>query len=465
MKGWVWLALAVFVLGAPATARAQDADAIQTAKNALTAGKRAYKAQRYDVAVEFFAKAYQSYPDPIALYYEGLALQKLGACRPAEERLQRAKQDPRLPPEAVQGATRALSATDDCVQRRLQALLPKGDEALAAGDATAAAGVFRGAFQDTGARSAAIRLASAQLALDDCAGAEASIAAAAAATPDPSQDASFDTLEAEYQRICRADSDQDGIVDRSDGCPKEAEDLDSFEDQDGCPDPDNDQDGLADASDKCPNEAEDADGFLDDDGCLDRDNDEDWIADAADRCPNEAEDADGHEDDDGCPDPDNDGDSVADAADLCPTELEDIDDYRDGDGCPELNYVPALMAGAASAVALGGAALFDVSAGKQASELRTFTLVTQEERTPICIGDCDVWVVDDGWEERREYERRRTRLVRTVWAARLLYGAGILGAATTAGLFLFDDGSDQPRVAVGLGPTGVTLTFQGTSAP
>ena len=48
------------------------------------------------------------------------------------------------------------------------------------------------------------------------------------------------------------DSDGDGLVDRLDGCPKDAEDKDGFQDEDGCPDPDNDGDGLLDVVDRCP---------------------------------------------------------------------------------------------------------------------------------------------------------------------------------------------------------------------
>ena len=51
------------------------------------------------------------------------------------------------------------------------------------------------------------------------------------------------------------DSDGDGIVDTADRCPEAAEDVDGFEDEDGCPDPDNDQDGFLDEVDKCPLQA------------------------------------------------------------------------------------------------------------------------------------------------------------------------------------------------------------------
>ncbi|HTU59378.1 MAG TPA: OmpA family protein, partial [Polyangiales bacterium] len=132
------------------------------------------------------------------------------------------------------------------------------------------------------------------------------------------------------------DSDGDGVLDAQDKCVDRAEDVDDFEDDDGCPDPDNDGDGLLDGSDKCPRDAEDKDGFQDDDGCPDLDNDNDTILDVVDKCPNEAEDKDGFQDDDGCADPDNDGDGLLDAADGCPNEAESKNGVDDEDGCPDL---------------------------------------------------------------------------------------------------------------------------------
>jgi outer membrane protein OmpA-like peptidoglycan-associated protein len=131
------------------------------------------------------------------------------------------------------------------------------------------------------------------------------------------------------------DNDQDGLPDGSDACPDEAEDVDGFEDGDGCPDPDNDGDGIVDPMDRCPLEPEDADGFEDDDGCVDPDNDGDGIADDVDVCPDKAETVDGWLDDDGCPDPDNDGDGLLDEVDLCPNEAEEVNGVRDDDGCPD----------------------------------------------------------------------------------------------------------------------------------
>ena len=106
------------------------------------------------------------------------------------------------------------------------------------------------------------------------------------------------------------DTDRDGSNDDVDRCPNEPEDVDGYEDEDGCPDTDDDADGVPDADDSCPREAEDRDGFQDEDGCPDPDNDGDGIADGDDQCPNEAEDMNGQADEDGCPDAgeDSDGD-------------------------------------------------------------------------------------------------------------------------------------------------------------
>ncbi len=112
------------------------------------------------------------------------------------------------------------------------------------------------------------------------------------------------------------DADGDGIPDDVDECPNDPEDMDGFQDEDGCPDFDNDGDGVLDAEDGCPMDAEDIDGFEDEDGCPDPDNDGDGILDADDKCPNEP----GPPENDGCPDADRDGDGVPDRVDNCPDE-------------------------------------------------------------------------------------------------------------------------------------------------
>ena len=131
------------------------------------------------------------------------------------------------------------------------------------------------------------------------------------------------------------DTDRDGLLDPDDDCPRDPEDRDNFQDEDGCPDPDNDQDGVLDANDRCPLDPEDKDQFEDEDGCADPDNDHDGVLDSADKCPAEPEDRDNFQDDDGCPDPDNDRDALLDGKDKCPNEAEDYDGFEDRDGCPE----------------------------------------------------------------------------------------------------------------------------------
>ncbi len=136
----------------------------------------------------------------------------------------------------------------------------------------------------------------------------------------------------------RFDADGDGIMDHADSCPNEPEDMDGFEDSDGCPELDNDRDGMNDDEDRCPDDPEDVDDFEDDDGCPEPDNDGDGVPDGYDSCPLEPEDLDGYADDDGCPDLDHDGDNIPTPRDHCPYEPEDTDGYADDDGCPEEDF-------------------------------------------------------------------------------------------------------------------------------
>jgi len=135
----------------------------------------------------------------------------------------------------------------------------------------------------------------------------------------------------------KLDTDGDGIANNVDQCKEVPEDLDGFEDSDGCPELDNDKDGIPDELDQCKMDPEDPDGFEDKDGCPDLDNDSDGVLDAQDRCPLEPEDLDGFEDSDGCPELDNDGDGIKDSRDDCPLEPEDKDGWDDQDGCPEFD--------------------------------------------------------------------------------------------------------------------------------
>lgn len=120
-----------------------------------------------------------------------------------------------------------------------------------------------------------------------------------------------------------ADADGDGIVDEKDACPAKKEDMDGFEDADGCPD-DNDKDGVADALDSCPSDP----GPERSRGCPDRDGD--LIADGVDACPDEP----GPTSANGCPDADT--DRVPDTRDRCPAEpIDPRTDPARSDGCPD----------------------------------------------------------------------------------------------------------------------------------
>jgi outer membrane protein OmpA-like peptidoglycan-associated protein len=115
------------------------------------------------------------------------------------------------------------------------------------------------------------------------------------------------------------DSDGDGIPDDIDRCPRDPEDKDGFQDEDGCPDPDNDGDGIVDAMDACP----DNPGPLENRGCPVLDRDGDGVPDPDDRCPDQP----GPRQAGGCPD--RDGDGIPDQDDRCP----DVPGFPP-DGCP-----------------------------------------------------------------------------------------------------------------------------------
>src|SRR3990172_5236682 len=77
----------------------------------------------------------------------------------------------------------------------------------------------------------------------------------------------------EPEPITVQDIDNDGIADSVDQCINQAETMNGYQDEDGCPDtaplPDADSDGIADSVDQCINQAETVNGFEDSDGCPD----------------------------------------------------------------------------------------------------------------------------------------------------------------------------------------------------
>jgi len=121
----------------------------------------------------------------------------------------------------------------------------------------------------------------------------------------------------------RRDTDQDGVLDRKDQCPKTP--LGARVDSQGCP-IDSDADGVFDGLDACPGTPEGAD--VDANGCP-RDTDGDSVFDGVDRCPATPRGA--VVDAKGCP-VDSDGDGIFDGLDKCPNTQAGatVDSY----GCP-----------------------------------------------------------------------------------------------------------------------------------
>ncbi len=124
-----------------------------------------------------------------------------------------------------------------------------------------------------------------------------------------------------------ADYDGDGIRGDNDKCVDEPEDVDGYQDVDGCPDKDNDKDGIEDDVDACRDDAEDKDGIADQDGCPEVDADKDGIDDEKDSCPEVAGSPGGQ----GCLDTDKDGDGVVDRLDEC----LDVKGVAENKGCPD----------------------------------------------------------------------------------------------------------------------------------
>lgn len=122
--------------------------------------------------------------------------------------------------------------------------------------------------------------------------------------------------------VMRADTDDDGVPDADDRCPKTSPGaaVDDF----GC-EPDADGDGVADAADECPGTP--AGVVVDDAGCV-MDSDADGVPDGQDQCPDtqpgQAVER------DGCPF-DADGDGVLDPVDECPDTPAGV--VVDANGC------------------------------------------------------------------------------------------------------------------------------------
>ncbi|MCK0189539.1 DUF5723 family protein [Arenibacter sp. F20364] len=116
------------------------------------------------------------------------------------------------------------------------------------------------------------------------------------------------------------DKDDDGVLDKVDGCPEVPGPVEN----NGCPWPDTDGDQVLDKDDNCPEEA----GIIENKGCPWEDTDNDGVLDKDDNCPEEA----GVVDNNGCPWPDSDGDGILDKDDDCPEQAGTVAN----NGCPEV---------------------------------------------------------------------------------------------------------------------------------
>jgi outer membrane protein OmpA-like peptidoglycan-associated protein len=102
------------------------------------------------------------------------------------------------------------------------------------------------------------------------------------------------------------DSDGDGIPDALDLCPQQAEDIDGYQDEDGCPEGGpplaEPELGETELEEECPPIGTGVNTVIGEDGCPEPDSDADGIPDSRDKCPFEMETINGIDDDDGCPD-------------------------------------------------------------------------------------------------------------------------------------------------------------------
>lgn len=143
-----------------------------------------------------------------------------------------------------------------------------------------------------------------------------------------------------FGKFIPADTDEDGIPDKSDSCPTEA----GFERYAGCPIPDTDGDSFNDEEDKCVTVA----GLAKYEGCPIPDTDSDGINDEVDKCVTVA----GLAKYNGCPIPDTDGDGINDEMDKCPNQAG-LAKYNgcadtDGDGITDDNDKCPTQAGVAA---------------------------------------------------------------------------------------------------------------------
>jgi tetratricopeptide (TPR) repeat protein len=425
------------------------------AKKALSEGKAAFKSKQYRKAEKKFRQAFDSYPDPIALYYVGLSQLRQNKCDEASTSLEKAIGHPMgLSESATKKAEKALDEMPKCRERAYEELVEEASRATEEGEYDKAIELLEKAQGRRDDPRVLVQMGHVYLKAEKCQKAKKVYRKSAERTgSNLLNQSAVENLKRSIDANCHPDTDGDGIEDPNDECPEKKEDKDGFEDEDGCPDKDNDEDGIPDQEDECPMKPEDKDGFEDEDGCPDKDNDEDGIPDQEDECPMKPEDKDGFEDEDGCPDKDNDGDGIADSEDECPLKPGDADGFKDSDGCPEYNHKAALaltITGGASLIAGG---ITDALATKPIRRLEDMQQQNRaaNERSRQSSNGETVVVQDTGKAD--EFSALKSKASTLVWSSRILYGVGALTAITGGSLFVFGDRSKQKNVNIRIIPS------------
>ena len=131
-----------------------------------------------------------------------------------------------------------------------------------------------------------------------------------------------------------ADTDNDGVIDPFDECPREPAGPQPDAQHRGCPERDRDRDGVMNELDLCPSVPVGDHPSPLRLGCPAVDTDNDGVFDYADPCP--ATNAGPHPDPDraGCPDGDDDADGIYNHADRCPREAQGLHPDPARVGCP-----------------------------------------------------------------------------------------------------------------------------------
>lgn len=229
------------------------------------------------------------------------------------------------------------------------------------------------------------------------------------------------SLEAMDTELAGCDSDGDGVIDADDRCPETPGPVELG----GCPD--GDGDGIADIDDRCPTEPEDVDGFDDTDGCPEvQDSDGDGLLDPDDKCPTEA----GPLEEQGCPVRDRDGDGVVDGLDLCPDDPETKNGYRDDDGCPDKKLALVAVDLDKGKIEIKQKVYF--ATGKARIRSRSFRLL--REVAQALRDSAQLRIVVEGHTDARGSERTNQRLsqARADAVRNFLIDEGIAGERLTA---------------------------------